>query len=445
MSKHKNCHTEILSWDQVRKSIKQVNPELVEHVDILNPDPSLKMYRARYSYGSDILKNGVLHVPIDGELLPITDVQVDAQIRQGLAYAKTVPIGVVINQGIELYLNSDDHMIPVVMMRKGTVFALTVALEEDSAYSRGALFDISAGARSIFMLPKITNSQGFNRLSSDFDLSSAVPDRLYGHFELFRDIYQHSHNLVEKPWTTEVIYFSGDWLENTVDFKWRSLRYFLLQKAWNSTGYWREQLVSDFIISVSQRQRGMKPDPYLIDTMKHLFAIGMGAFPGYGIACDDECAPISFLQKVFADIYRLNSAPVIMQPFNLKPSEMDRQLYYSLNVPSLRAFSPKGKKLASKISDMRDLKRIVRMISQEIEKNIFNISGGQSSIYSLIQDIDFEFYHTEKDPYNELRPAKELIDDDQHLAQVIAESKRDIFNQNCAFLKGCIGVRQKSS
>ena len=188
----------------------------------------------------------------------------------------------------------------------------------------------------------------------------------------------------------------------------------------------------------------MKPDPYLIDTMKHLFAIGMGAFPGYGIACDDECAPISFLQKVFENIYRLNSAPVIMQPFNLKPSEMDRQLYYSLNVPSLRAFSPKGKKLASKISDMRDLKRIVRMISQEIEKNMFNISGGQSSIYSLVKDIDFEFYHTENDPYNELRPAKDLIADDQHLAHVITDSKRDIFNQNCAFLKGCIGVRQKS-
>lgn len=435
--------TEILTWHEARKMVKKVNPELVDHIDILDPGPELKLFKVRFPYGADIIKEGQLHLPFEGEMLPISDVRHPAEIRQGLAYAHTMPMGLVLNNGIELHFNSNKHMIPFTAMTAGKIFALAGVLETESAYPRGSIFNITAGARSLFMLPKITNTQSHTRLISEFDLTQSAPEYLYDQFHLFRSIYKKADIPNEKAWYCDCIFFDGKWLENKVDFNWRSFRYFLLQAVWNGMSYWRDQAVSDFLISISQKNRGMKPDPYLIDTLKHLFAIGLGAFPGYGVATDDTLAPIGFIQKVYEEVYRLNSAPILMQPMHANPLKTDQQLYYSLNVPSLRSFSPKGKKLASKISDMRDLKRITRMISQEIDQNPFNIGEGRISLYTLIKHSEFDFYHTEVDPFGEIRAAKELPSTDGALREVISRSRRDIFNINSAFLKGCIAVRHK--
>ena len=56
-----------VGWADVKDEVALRNPDLAKTIDELDPPDYYRIYRVKYHYGDDILKQGVLHLPF---LLP---------------------------------------------------------------------------------------------------------------------------------------------------------------------------------------------------------------------------------------------------------------------------------------------------------------------------------------------------------------------------------------
>ncbi|NEU34928.1 hypothetical protein GN156_30175, partial [bacterium LRH843] len=89
------------------------------------------------------------------------------------------------------------------------------------------------------------------------------------------------------------------------------------------------------IFSVIQNSRNLKPNPYLLDTAKHLFAIALGEVPGYAPQLDDEQLPLRVLQQAYVESYGMKKyVPTILAPVNFSlETKSFPAVYYSLSYP----------------------------------------------------------------------------------------------------------------
>ena len=158
---------------------------------------------------------------------------------------------------------------------------------------------MTAGARSISMLPKISDSIGFNKIQKKYAIQSEKPRFLRDHWNVIKDIVKHP--AFENTWDTELLLFSEKWFQNLHDPTWRDFKNLCLEAAWKSSAFWRNQYTWDLTFSRIQSDRYLKPCPYIADVVSHLLAMTAGAMPGFCPAIDDTMAPISKLQKVFED------------------------------------------------------------------------------------------------------------------------------------------------
>ncbi len=172
---------QVLTWQDVREDVLKVNPGLVEYVDEINPSKSFRIYKVRYPFGSYILKTGMLQLVNDkGKVVNALDDSISKQIQSDLIYTPNMPIGVVLNRTIELYWKLDNNIITYNLMRPGRIFSLYASLLKpgESAHD-GMMWNITAGVRSLMLLPKISDASGFKRLKKEFNLTAPRPTGLH--------------------------------------------------------------------------------------------------------------------------------------------------------------------------------------------------------------------------------------------------------------------------
>ena len=138
-------------------------------------------------------------------------------------------------------------------------------LENTPTFHPIRIFDITAGARSLFMIPNISDLALHKNLKRDFNIRQSPPKKLLNQWEIFKSIAQHPE--INCNWHTEILFFSDKWLKKIKEDKeWQSLFLILLQDVWNSCTYERNAVFYDFSISFAQANRNLKPNPYLRDT-----------------------------------------------------------------------------------------------------------------------------------------------------------------------------------
>jgi len=214
----------------------------------------------------------------------------------------------------KLFISLDNVNLPFFFgfLQPGSLFNTSRVLSPNYSHQPAFLWNITAGARNLIMLPKISAKVGFKRLRKEFQLQIDKPTGLEDHWELFKEIANHKN--FQKPWSMQILFFSKEWFEHLNDNAWLEFHRYLLQTAWDTTEFWRNRFIWDLIFSYIQRVRKISPNNYVADTVKHLFSISAGAIPGMAPALDDTCAPISELQRIFKDIYRLDQyLPIILQ------------------------------------------------------------------------------------------------------------------------------------
>ena len=183
----------------------------------------------------------------------------------------------------------------------------------------------------------------------------------------------------------------------------------------------------------------MKPNPYLLDTIRHILAIALGTYVGFGTATYEHYAPIDFIQRAYVESYRLKYAPVMMHPMHFSLEQTPCQpVYYSLNFPSLLSFSLKWRKTNSTLEKMRELYHVFNVILDEMRKKDFPIEN--TVIDFTVRSVAFDLFHDNHDKGGEIKRTHRLPEGDHCLQACLARYPNLEFPEFSTFLKGCVRI-----
>lgn len=426
------------TWKHAREQAHKVNPELAAIIDEISPDDSYRMYIGEYPFGNYIVNKGRFLVPnYSGKFVPISETD-DKEIQDDLSYNEgSNPTCLLLENSIEVFLDLDELVIPCAYTpadapKSGTVLSTWKVINQSGSMQPAFQWDIVSGARSLLMLPKITDKTAHQRLKKEFNFQAEPPKRLVDHWQVFRSIYQGSNT----QWHSRILYFSKKWFDNIDDPAWVKLKLYLLNIAWKATEYWRNKPLFNFIFSILQKNHQLDCCPYINDTVKHLLGIGTGHIHGLSPATDNSAGPIDTIISAYKDIYRLKNYDItIMRPGLLTSSETP--VFYSLNYPIAIEFSPKNRKRSRALDELAQIKSVLERYTEVLLTDQLNISN--SPLYKSAQQSQFEFYHGSNYLHGIHSPTK-ILEGNQYFQSI----DKDQFPYSSIFFQGCIQIKKGS-
>lgn len=435
-----------LTWDQARPFWLESQPEFVALVDELAPSDEHCFYLATYPFGSELLQQGDFYLPAEeGGLIALNDHRLDSKLRQDLDYnLGSNPATFLLDNTLELFSPLSDRTLPLGgLISPGSIFGLSRVLTQTHLPNQPRfIWGMTAGARSLFMLPKVAEREKFKRLKRAFELTVDKPKALVDHWAVFREIANHKN--FNQPWQAQMLFFSKAWFEHLDDKRWQSFAYFLYRYAWEQVDYWQNQFVWNLIFSIIQRETKLRSNLFVIDTVKCLFGIAAGAAAGFAPAINNSAGPIAGFQQAYQDIYGLkNYLPLIMAPakFNLRAEKTD-PVYYSLQFPTAIEFGPKSSKHSSLLTDLNDLRSTIETYLDALHSGHYHIE--QTPLHLAIQQVKFDFFHTNVGLYDKIRETTSLPVEDPNLLTTLVDVEAEEFPAAAAFFKGCIRLSKQS-
>jgi len=297
-------------WEEVREQIWAINQPFAQIIDSISPDKNYPLVKAWYRYGDIIVKNGITYLPDIGDLslLPATDPIFKKHLRDHLNYS-AIPLFLILNNTSEVYICSHQRTVPLNLFYPGSLLGLFECLDMWHARKSVAAWSAAAGAKTLFMLPKLNDQTKFKKLRMAYDISYQLQPRyLANHWQLFKAIAQHKN--FSQPWRNEILFFTKNWLlKSKVDPGWAKFKDYLMMHAWNQAQFAISKIGLNhfweyFLHAIVARN--LKSTPYLIDQAKHILLIALGQRPGFKPAEQNNLvAPIDGLQQVIANIYDL--------------------------------------------------------------------------------------------------------------------------------------------
>jgi hypothetical protein len=429
---------ETVLWDDVKERVRSLDPKLADAIDAFNPGSAHPLFKATYPYGAEILKDGMLQIPNqEGKLIPLDHADVPSAISDALSYNYfSNPVTFILNNSLELFFIHEDMIVsPSGLLKPGALFGTSLVLNFEFAGHPQFLWSIVAGSRSLFMLPKISESMGFQKLNKTYNLQSRKPTHLIDQWAVFREIANHPD--FTDPWETELLFFPKSWF----DWSERSTQPFrlaLFERSWRSTDFNRNQFVWNVIFSVFQTEKLVRVNPYAFDTLKQIISLAMGSQPGFVPALNNLPGPVAGIQAVFRDLYRIEYAPVML---SLEKVEQHRNtpLYYSLEYHTGTEFSPNNRRISTKISDLAEIKMLLRKFLTFIKRTEFNISG--PIMHDLQSKIEFDFFHNHGKDYPDIFPIEQIFEEDHNFEKAGGLPALPMA-QSASFLNGCIRIKR---
>ncbi|MBV9575161.1 MAG: hypothetical protein JO149_00900, partial [Gammaproteobacteria bacterium] len=430
------------TWKNISSRVSKIEPEFSRLVEELSPDETFPLYLAYYPYGSmDADTESTLFPGLEGEFFRLTDSNVSREILTDLGYSiNNTPLSMVLEKQIESFVDLNNKVtIPSRIYIPGNFFPITKIVNPDRkrTYAPYKLLCSTAGARSAFMLPKIGCTMNHAMLKRDFKIKSPAPKALYYHWHIFKEIVNSS--IINSDWRCCVIYFSEKWVEKIHrDNKWGSIKQYLQNKVWNQCEYNINRVHYDMIFSIIQKNRNLKPNPYLTDTAKHLFTIALGESPGYAPATNENALPATIIQKIFIETYNLKYTPTIFHPIHYHFEQDTYPVYYSLQNPSTLVFSPKSRELCTTLYEMRELEHIMKIFSSELIHDA-SMCSINSIMNKLAKQIKIDYFHNKIDSHQIIQHSSKLplLDNRFHKQidkNILSKSK---FACDGPFLRGC--------
>jgi hypothetical protein len=430
-------------WKDIRNKILTIDPKFTHIVDKLNPNKEFPLYLAYYPYGSlkgdtqsTFLFNG-------NGFYRLSDPNAPKDIKKNLGYGKnSAPLAMLLEKNLELFidLKEDKITIPRIIYKPGSIFPLARLLNRNSihTYAPNGVLTMTAGARSAFMLSNIGCGTHHLHIQRDFNIQTPPPKTLYDHWNIFKQII--NSEVVNSDWRACLMYFSQNWLDKIdSDNAWLELKLYLHELAWEYYQFHRNQFYYDFVFSIIQKRRNLKPNPYLADTAKHLFNIAIGAAPGYAPAHSTDYLPADILKRVFMDTYGIKKySPIIFHPTHYQFDSAIYPIYYSLQYPSIHAFSPKSRKISSTLSEMRELEHITQIYSDELS---YEQGMCSDTVFNLIaKKIKFQYFHNKVDSHKIIKYSNKMLSIDPRLSED-AHLFGGTFASDGPFVRGCISIQ----
>lgn len=432
------------TWSDVRDEVEKYNAPLAKVIDGLNPGKEFRLYEGTFPYGCEVVRAGVLYLPNDkGQLVRFDDPSIEKSVSNDLGYNfGSNPFAFMLEGCFEVYTKFDDRIIPLHnFIVPGTISGTWQTLTQNISHYPSFLWNMSSGARSIFMLSKISETSANNKLKRAFGITENKPQNMMDHWDVFRQIANHPD--FPSAWQSRVLFFSEEWVKHLNDDAWKELQRLLLKTAWANSEFWRNQFIWNIMFSLIQKNQQIRANAHIVNTVQHLLMMGAGFAPGFVPATDDSVAPVKALQEVYVDVYQLrNYAPIMMHPSYFKLFEPSRPIYYSLQYPTASTFSPKSSGHTSTISDLYEVKMVMDKYLREIRSGALNVE--QTLIKELIERVEFDYFHSDIELYHDMKESALLpVEDPSFDKAILTKSENTGFPGNSSFVRGCIRVRHQ--
>ncbi|HVV69410.1 MAG TPA: hypothetical protein VHE99_10340 [Gammaproteobacteria bacterium] len=222
----------------------------------------------------------MIHVPNSlGDVVPLTHSSISTSLRDRLSYS-VFPLGLITRNSMEVSREIEGRIITLQFFLPGVIMGLWESLDPPKSHYPIRIWNVTAGARFIFTLPKIQAAAFFTRLRKEFDLPNQIPKDISQQWNMFKRIANHPN--FTHSWYNEIYFFPVEWIEpDSKSIDWIKFHYFLLQEAWSLSQYARNARNQDVVWDYFARilsDKGYKPNPLHIEILKHIIAIAMGAF-----------------------------------------------------------------------------------------------------------------------------------------------------------------------
>jgi hypothetical protein len=430
-------------WQDVRNEVARTCKTLADIIDNISPSKEYTLFKVRYPFGTKILENTLFYLPDKYKTsLPITDTKIPHDIRNKLSYS-LFPLGIVVKNSIEVFRELNDKVFPIAFYGKG----LDLGIWE--YYNWTTPYTVTAGARSLYMLPKISEASSHKRLKKEFGVTAPPPKRMYDHWQVFTQI-ANSNNF-STQWYCEIIFLTGKWVESIKNNKsWLELKSYIDSKGWQHSGYTRIKSILDIaweIFARSLNDKELRVDPYVIDTLKHLVFIGSNAIPGSAPYTGDvEAGPLKDIQIIYENPsgYGLKDyIPTIMQPKYLSQIS-PKPVYYSMQAPTLLQSTPRTRKVTSVIDNIREENDLLNHFLSNNNDDWSKSKIANISFCEILNNLTFEYFHSNMFAYgNLIRPTTEMPEKDPSLMYNPNNKKNRVFATNSTFLRGCVKIATK--
>lgn len=434
------------TWGEVRQKVKQKNKALFELIEAISPDNTLSFTQIRYHFGDPIIQNGRVQLPEQADQLISIDETDLSDVAKNLSYS-AIPLGLLLNKTSEIYIESlPGHISPLKTLTPGYAFGLFEVVNQLCGIKQFPVWSVSAGARSLMMLPKLSEKGRHHRLCKAFNCQDEAPRTHYQQWDVFRQIANSPSSSTN--WHSDVLFFNEPWFlrykEQTTDKAWQAFYSYLFSQSWFQAQYIQNDTLLNLIwqtFSMAIGKRNMRPRTYLVDTLKMLISISIGAAPGFCFVDDETSAPIGLLQSAYEEIYRLQHyAPTFLMPHNLMPGFDDTPVYYSLSVPTIIEGMPDHKYSPPILEDLREMRRLLDTLLS------FQATGVlKQMINSILEARLYYYFHVDEDREHHIDAANSLVSHDQTLSNILAKYPQKQFCDSSSFMKGCIMVKNRYS
>ncbi len=437
MPKEKRTLVEELTWSEVRDTVSKTSRELSDIIDEISPGKEFIVFKVLYPFGSKILSENSFYLPKNSEN------ESNDNIKGKLSYSK-VPLGIITKNTAELFFDIHRKIFSLAVFGKG----LEIGILEHLGWSSN--YNITSGARSLYMLPKISEALSHKQLKKKFGITESPPKHFYDHWQVFSQLSQSSN--FSSHWFCEIVFLSNKWIEPIKkDPAWSKLALYISQKGWQQSGYGRKKAALDivweiFVKSLSNKE--LKFDPYVVDTLKHIIYISTGAIPASAPSIGtEEAGPLKNIQMIYEDSqgYGLEEyIATIMHPQYFS-TKSQNSVYYSLQLPNLLESLPRTKKVTSVIDNIRELSELLNCFLNKDTEPWSKIPIGNTLLIDIIKELQIDYFHGDMFAYGDLiKSSLKMPDLDSRLKYNPSNNKKRVFASNSSFLRGCVRISAKS-
>jgi hypothetical protein len=384
-------------------------------MESINPADHQALYIGTYLFGEEILGESGLHSAFEE-----------------LAYAK-VPLMLMLNKTAEMFVDFDDRVFPIHLFEPGKLVGGWDILDQDNPTYHHNMWRLAAGARTVFLVPKVTEYVCHSKMLRLLNIEEeSYAHNLFDQGKIFRDI-AHAP-ILQCDWRAHVLFFGKGWFDEKNE-KLKPFRYSMLKQGWANTLHVRNHMTFEMmwqLIAQVQAHMRMKPNIYVIETVKHILNIATGASLGFAPIKekDEHSLPLASLQSAYLEYYGLKHyIPTFLAPAYLRGGGT---VYYSFLVPTLLSLSPSFN-FRNTLEDERNIKNLLERFTQEL------IENHHGCFDYLMNRMSFDFFHFEADPLYQIHASRDLAEMNP-LFSYYPQDKTRIFCENGPFIRSCIQI-----
>ena len=296
-----------VNWSAAREAVLDSSTSLGETIDQLSPGNNLPLVHVRFPYGTMLVDQGAMQFP-----------------HPQLNY-QSVPLGIITQNSIEVFQETRTSLTSIAIHDQGLQLGVTAFMGWQGNEN------VTAGARSLFLIPKAAQLNGYKRLRRHYQITTQPYKSLRDQWQVFRDIANSA--VLPKTWYTDVYFLTEPWfhlLRN--DKAGETLLNHIQTQAFEKTAYLRYQQYLQQLIATLIADSDLTIHLETINTVIQLYLIGMGIVPGSVPAFHDQHAPIIDLQNAYFNDYQIKPYhPSFMGPAYFTPGESG-SIYHSLAI-----------------------------------------------------------------------------------------------------------------